>query len=95
VRIGDVGPGGGIVLYDWGSTQEWGRYLEAAPHGWSWAARDPLALWTTDPDTGEPPLEEEIGLGWGNTDDMRTDDGGESAAWVASSYHGGGWDDWF
>ena len=30
-RIGDTGPGGGIVVYDAGSAQPWGRYLEIAP----------------------------------------------------------------
>lgn len=30
-RIGDVGPGGGIVVYDAGTAQPWGRYLEVAP----------------------------------------------------------------
>ena len=30
-RVGDVGPGGGIVVYDAGSDQRWGRYLEVAP----------------------------------------------------------------
>lgn len=28
-KVGDVGPGGGIVFYDAGSTQWWGRFLEA------------------------------------------------------------------
>jgi hypothetical protein len=30
-RVGDVGPGGGIVVHDAGSPQPWGRYLEIAP----------------------------------------------------------------
>ena len=29
--IGDTGPGGGIVFFDAGSVQPWGRYLEAGP----------------------------------------------------------------
>ena len=29
--VGDVGPGGGLVFYDAGSKQPWGRWLEAAP----------------------------------------------------------------
>ena len=29
--MGETGPGGGKVFYDAGTTQSWGRYLEAAP----------------------------------------------------------------
>ena len=43
--IGDVGPGQGIVFYDAGSPQPWGRYLEAAPRGWNGKGRDPAAQW--------------------------------------------------
>lgn len=30
-QIGDTAPGGGIVFFDAGSVQPWGRYLEAGP----------------------------------------------------------------
>ncbi len=32
--IGSTGPGGGIVFFDAGSQQSWGRYLEYAPKDW-------------------------------------------------------------
>ena len=34
-QVGAAGPGGGIIFYDAGSTQPWGRYLEVACVGWS------------------------------------------------------------
>jgi hypothetical protein len=41
-KVGDVGPGGGIVYYDAGSMQWWGRFLEAkttsTPAGGIWGA---------------------------------------------------------
>jgi hypothetical protein len=32
--IGSTGPGGGVVFYDAGTQQSWGRYLEFAPKDW-------------------------------------------------------------
>jgi hypothetical protein len=47
--LGSTGPGGGIVFYDAGSQQSWGRYLEVAPAGWSGTATDPNLAWSTKP----------------------------------------------
>jgi hypothetical protein len=50
-QIGGVGPSGGIVFYDAGSVQSWGRYLEVACAGWSDGVcggndvADPLVEW--------------------------------------------------
>lgn len=41
--LGDVGPGGGIIVYDHGSNATWGRYLESAPAYWNGASGDPSA----------------------------------------------------
>jgi hypothetical protein len=49
--VGAAGPGGGIIFYDAGSTQPWGRYLEVACVGWSDGTcggndvTDPTAAW--------------------------------------------------
>jgi hypothetical protein len=40
-RVGDIGPSGGYVFYDKGSSSDGWRYLEAAPEGWSGVAKDP------------------------------------------------------
>ena len=41
--IGDVGPGGGVIVYDHGSNASWGRYIEAAPAFWNGSSGDPSA----------------------------------------------------
>ena len=49
--MGAAGPGGGIIFYDAGSVQSWGRYLEVACVGWSDGTcggndvTDPTAAW--------------------------------------------------
>ena len=49
-QVGGAGPSGGIVFYDAGSVQSWGRYLEVACAGWSDGTcggdlTDPRATW--------------------------------------------------
>ena len=43
--VGDTGPGGGIVFYDAGTTQTWGRYLEAAPTDYQVKSVRAIAEW--------------------------------------------------
>ena len=102
--VGSIGPGGGIVFYDAGSYQSWGRYLEVAPKGWSGKASDPEAEWCNIIDvlfsdsisdlTLKAKIGEEIGKGKANTNMMLA--GCTSGAGVlANSYKGGGKNDWY
>jgi hypothetical protein len=69
--IGDTGPGGGIVFYDAGSVQPWGRYLEAAPAGWNGGPLDPSAIWCSNTTTLIPgAMGTAIGTGAANTANM-------------------------
>ena len=69
--IGDTGPGGGIVFYDAGSVQPWGRYLEAAPAGWSGSPLDPRPAWCSNTTTLIPgAMGTAIGTGAANTATM-------------------------
>ena len=91
-RVGNTGPGGGIVFYDAGIRQSWGRYLEVAPKGWSGSAEDPEVNWC--PVKSYFSTQIEIGTGKPNTDLVLA--GCQSgAAVIARSYKGGGKDDWF
>jgi len=95
-RVGDNGPGGGIVFFDAGSTQVWGRFLEAAPAGWNGTAEDPRFPWheRKRPKSITRVVGSAIGTGAENTASIlaATSSG---AAHVASGYMGGGKADWF
>lgn len=65
--VGDPGPGGGIVFYDAGTDQEWGRYLEVAPSGWANDFQNVSAHWKAKPLTGDNSrLEDPFGAFVGN-----------------------------
>jgi hypothetical protein len=97
-QVGDTGPGGGVVFFDAGSKQAWGRYLEVAPSGWSGTPSDPFATWcaegkagfTTRVRTGTA-----LGSGAANTSAIVKACGSASAAGVAAAYGGGGKADWY
>ena len=92
-KVGNTGPGGGIVFYDEGSRQPWGRYLELAPNGWSGTSEDPTASWCDITDSLGA-FGKEIGTGKSNTDLMETACS-SGASVLARSYSGGGKSDWF
>ena len=104
-KIGDTGPGGGIVFYDAGSRQPWGRYLEApgkvkgkqreGPGAsweetqWRWCPQEAPG-YNTVLSTGTA-----IGTGRANTQIIIDACGADTAAGVAAAFRGGGKDDWF
>jgi hypothetical protein len=91
-KVGNTGPGGGIIFYDEGSQQSWGRYLEFAPNGWSGGLDDPTARWCDTRDQLGA-FRKEIGSGKSNTDLMLTACN-SGAAVSARSYTGGSKSDW-
>lgn len=63
--IGKTGPGGGLVFYDAGSSQSWGRYLEAAPAWTEWVDKVWGGYDTEVEYTGTA-----VGTGEGNTEEI-------------------------
>jgi hypothetical protein len=102
--LGSVGPGGGVVFYDAGSQQPWGRYLEVAPYGWSGKSSDPSERWCNITDvfftasvvdkSFRASLGVEIGKGKANTN-LMVGNCSSGAGIVAHSYQGGGKTDWY
>lgn len=93
--IGDTGPGGGIVVYDAGSVQPWGRYLEVAPANWSGGAdADYRPIWCNTPGSVTGATNSAIGTGAINTAAMVAGCSSGAAVNIAA-YAGGGLTDWF
>ena len=103
--VGDVGPGGGIVFYDAGSIQSWGRYLEVACVGWSDGtcggndSTDLTAVWGCYGTLITGADGRAIGTGKQNTTDITAPVGGCSTAGIAARLANdltlGGQNDWF
>lgn len=107
-QLGDIGPAGGVVFYDAGSTKFWGRYLEASPStteavGLPWkrlSVNDRITRIYRDTPTATARLKRVtsklIGAGQLNTTRIvRTYGKGNYAARYASLLVVNGYDDWF
>ena len=93
--IGDTGPGGGIVVYDAGSVQSWGRYLEVAPANWSGGPDSGYRpIWCDTPGSVTGATNSAIGTGATNTAAMVAGCSSGAAVDIAA-YAGGGLTDWF
>ncbi len=100
--IGSTGPGGGIVFFDAGSVQSWGRYLEfVTSSDWSKYGLSlgfgPIEDWcstTTDAVQKNLGTSNEIGAGKRNTLLMKQSCSSGIAVF-ANAYRGGNKTDWF
>ena len=102
-KVGDLGPGGGIIFYKEPIRQSWGQYLEAAPQGWSGTISDPKSRWCDIID--RKILEGSSGVGEMNSIGNQVGDGKRntqlmsqvcvSGAFVVNQYRGGGFSDWY
>ena len=87
--IGMTGPGGGIIFYDAGSTQSWGRYLEASTVNQGSGNKWSSTLYNVSTSTA-------IGTGMANTlAIIAAGASGANAAPTCRAYTGGGLTDWF
>ena len=99
-RVGNFGPGGGRIVYDAGSLQWWGRYLEAisvpSGAGRRWSLQPTTSLYANDV-TGRAHIDAKaVGYGRTNTAAIIAQSGpGNYAASFADSYVHNGYDDWF
>jgi hypothetical protein len=104
-NVGDIGPGGGIVFYDAGKEEYWGRYLEIAPQScegvrypWRPTNNSKTIYKDTEGQTASElrVLAKGIGMGKVNTRIITVALGaGKYAAKYAEDLTCGGRDDWF
>jgi hypothetical protein len=94
-KVGDTGPGGGIVFYVKNNDNDGWRYLEAAPADiegtFAWIGES----WTTTHRVDLGSADWEIGKGKRNTATILSVDPNAPASKACVDYRGGRFDDWF
>lgn len=94
-KVGDLGPGGGVVFYVADSEQSWGKYLEAASNSWDGGSADPAIIWCARRNKAINIVTlSSIGSGSSNTT-ASIAECPYGAAERARAYRGGGKSDWF
>lgn len=102
--IGARGPGGGVIFYDAGKLEWWGRYLEAMPMPlttgipWSTQGNSQVSIYDGDAATVQRLRVDAKAIGMGAVNTKRIVEkfgNGQYAAARASLYVKGGLDDWF
>jgi hypothetical protein len=102
--VGRQGPGGGVIFYDAGKLEWWGRYLEAVilrtqvGTPWSSSANSQTSLYSGDAATVQRQRidAKAIGMGLINTELIIKQSGpGVYAAMRAAKFSNNGLDDWF
>lgn len=102
-KVGDTGPGGGIIFLDTKARNSWGRYLEVAPVTAWWNSRDPLGTFGCNGQWVDDGVHlianntyEQVGTGRDNTIAiMASCKESNTAARLATNLVSGGKQDWF
>lgn len=97
---GDTGPAGGTIVFDAGSVQWWGQYLEAFPlatgSGLPWSLQPTASLYPNDLTKRMHIDAKRIGMGRTNTVNIVTQSGpGQYAAAFVDNLVVKNYDDWF
>ena len=98
--VGNKGPAGGTIVFDAGSLQWWGQYLEALPltsgSGLPWSLKPTTSLYPNDVTKRNQIDAKAIGMGRTNTANIVTQSGpGQYAASFVDSLVINNYDDWF
>lgn len=98
--VGNRGPGGGTIVFDAGSVQWWGQYLEALPlatgSGLPWSLKPTISLYPNDTTKRLHIDAKGIGMGRTNTTNIVAQSGpGQYAAAFVDNLVVNNYDDWF